>query len=98
MKQFYLNLLSLRQKKNLLFSLLFVGLSFAPRAQQYTTRLTGPNEVPVNNSPGTGIASVTITGNLMRVQVSFSGLTGNTTASHIHAATAAPEAGTAGVA
>ncbi len=34
----------------------------------------------------------------MRVQASFSGLLGNTTASHIHAATTVPGAGTAGVA
>jgi len=34
----------------------------------------------------------------MRVVVSFSGLTGTTTASHIHAATTVPGTGTAGVA
>jgi hypothetical protein len=34
----------------------------------------------------------------MRVDVTFSGLTGNTTASHIHAATAVAGTGTAGVA
>ena len=33
----------------------------------------------------------------MRVQVSFSGLSGNTTVSHIHGPTAAPGVGTAGV-
>ena len=36
--------------------------------------------------------------NTMRVQASFSGLSGTTTAAHIHAATAAPGTGTAGVA
>jgi hypothetical protein len=35
---------------------------------------------------------------MMHLYVTFSGLTGNTTASHIHAATALPGTGTAGVA
>ncbi|MGC4045510.1 MAG: CHRD domain-containing protein [Armatimonas sp.] len=66
----------------------------------YQAVLDGPSESPANASPGTGFATVTIntTLNTMRVQASFSGLTGNTTASHIHAATATPFAGTAGVA
>jgi len=66
----------------------------------YTSFLTGPNESPTNNSPATGSALVTIDTLLhtMQVQVSFSGLTGNTTASHIHSPTAAPGTGTAGVA
>ncbi len=66
----------------------------------YTAALSGPNEAPANASPGTGIATVTLdtTGNSMRVQVTFSGLTGTTTASHIHASTALPGTGTAGVA
>lgn len=36
--------------------------------------------------------------NIMRVTASFSGLLGNATAAHIHAATATPRSGTAGVA
>lgn len=49
-----------------------------------TATLSGANEVPPTPSPGTGSAVVTVTGNLMTVSVTFSGLTGNTTASHIH--------------
>lgn len=66
----------------------------------YTANLSGPNESPPNVSPGTGNAIVTIDDvlNTMRVQVSFFGLTTGTTASHIHAATAAPFTGTAMVA
>lgn len=66
----------------------------------YTANLSGPNESPPNVSPGTGNAVVTIDDvlNTMHVQVSFSGLTSGTTASHIHAATAAPFTGTAIVA
>ena len=66
----------------------------------YTAILDGPSESPANASPGVGSATVTIDDilNTMKVDVTFSGLTGPTTASHIHAATAAPGAGTAGVA
>ena len=63
----------------------------------YTASLNADGE---SNSPGTGFAEVTLdtSANTMRVQVSFSGLTSPTTASHIHAATAIPGTGTAGVA
>lgn len=66
----------------------------------YTANLDGPSEVPVNASPGTGFTTVTHDDVLhtMRVQCSFSGLLGNTTASHIHGATAIAFTGTAGVA
>jgi len=52
----------------------------------YSTTLSGPNESPVNASPGTGTALVTIDDVLhsMRVQATFSGLTSANTASHIH--------------
>ena len=65
----------------------------------FTTTLSGPNEAPPNTSPGTGFSTVTIDLDLatMRVQASFSGLTGNVTACHIHGLTALPFAGTAGV-
>jgi hypothetical protein len=67
---------------------------------EYIATLTGPNEEPPNASPGTGFAEITFdtTANTLRVQASFSGLLGTTTASHIHAPTATPNAGTAGVA
>lgn len=50
----------------------------------FTTTLSGANEVPPNASPGAGSAVVTVDGNTMTVSVNFSGLLGNTTASHIH--------------
>ena len=50
----------------------------------FTTILTGASEVPPTASAGVGNAVVTINGNFMTVTVSFSGLSGNTTASHIH--------------
>ena len=66
----------------------------------YTASLSGPNESPANASPGTGFGTITIDDilNTMRVQFSFSGLTGTTSAAHIHAATAVAGTGTAGVA
>src|SRR5437762_4204466 len=98
MKQFYPDFSSLRSiKKFLLFAFFFSAVS-ASQGQTYYATLSGSAESPPNNSAGTGKAIVTITGNLMRVQVRFSGLTGNTTASHIHAATAVAGTGTAGVA
>src|SRR5262245_27755525 len=66
----------------------------------YFALLSGPAESPPNLSPGTGLARVAVdtVAHLMRVQVTFSGLVGNTSASHIHSATAVPGTGTAGVA
>ncbi|MBA3713174.1 MAG: CHRD domain-containing protein [Pyrinomonadaceae bacterium] len=70
----------------------------------FTTTLSGANEVPAVNSPGTGNAVVTVDGNTMTVSATFSGLltttaTGlpsATTAAHIHCCT--PPGANAGVA
>jgi CHRD domain/Secretion system C-terminal sorting domain len=97
MTQFY-SFSALRCTKHFLLFASFLFAFNASQAQTYYVNLSGPNEVPPNSSVGTGKALITISGNLMRVQVNFSGLTGNTTASHIHAPTATPGAGTAGVA
>ena len=66
----------------------------------YETNLLGSLEVPSNASPGTGFAEVIVdtTAQTMEVQVSFNGLLGTTTASHIHCCTTAPGSGNAGVA
>jgi len=66
----------------------------------YTARLSGPAESPPNASPGTGSTEVTLdlAAHTLHVQVQFAGLLGTTTASHIHACTATPGTGTAGVA
>jgi hypothetical protein len=98
MKQFYSPLLSQRSGKTLLLSMFLLAASYASQAQVYTARLSGPAEAVPNNSPGVGTAIVTVTGTMMRVQVTFSGLLGNTTASHIHALTPTPLTGAAGVA
>jgi CHRD domain-containing protein len=66
----------------------------------YSTTLSGPNESPANASPGTGNASAIYddVAHTLTVHVDFTGLTGTTTASHIHAPTAVPFVSTAGVA
>ncbi len=66
----------------------------------YTATLSGAAESPPNASPGTGFTTVTVDLDLltMRVEASFSGLIGNTTASHIHCCTAAAGVGNIGVA
>src|SRR5215203_4890739 len=98
MKQFYPTLFAARLAKSLLLSAFFMFAFYMAGAQVYYASLSGPNEAPPNNSLGTGKAIVTLTGNLMRVQANFSGLTGTVTASHIHAPTAVAGTGTAGVA
>jgi hypothetical protein len=67
---------------------------------QYNVTLDGPSESPPNISPGTGTGFVQIdpVAHTMRVNVTFGGLIGNTTASHIHSPTAVAFTGTAGVA
>jgi hypothetical protein len=66
----------------------------------YNATMSGPNESPSNASPGTGFATIVYnpTAHLLSVTMMFIGLVAGTTASHIHAATPSPFAGTAGVA
>lgn len=97
MKQFYSNLVIVLKKTLLSFIVLF-GVSYISSAQVYYGNLSGSNEFPANSSPGTGKTTVTIAGNTMRVQASFSGLVtqtaaslpSGTTASHIHASATQP--------
>lgn len=71
---------------------LVLGWASAANATNFFAHLSGGIEVPPNASLGTGTAHVSFdpVTNLMRVQVDFSGLTGFTTASHIHCCTADP--------
>jgi hypothetical protein len=63
----------------------------------YTAVLLGSNEVPPTGSPATGSATVTLNGDLLTVDESFSGLTGGVaTVAHIHCC--APAGVNAGVA
>jgi hypothetical protein len=56
----------------------------------YSLDLNGPSEFPANASPGTGTGTVIYdtVAHTLDIQVTFSGLTGTTTASHFHAPTA----------
>ena len=90
------------KRQSIIVTVLLALLAFAPASHatlaRYEAILTGPNENPPNASPGTGIAIVDYdsVARTMRVQASFSGLLGTTTAVHIHCCTAAP--GNVGVA
>jgi hypothetical protein len=74
--------------------LLALCVSSASQAAIFTTRLSGPNEAPPNTSPGTGSGTVNfdLTAHLLNIDMSFSGLTSGTTASHIHCCVAPPGA------
>jgi CHRD domain-containing protein/PEP-CTERM motif-containing protein len=79
-------------KKTLSFLALVLAIAAMPEFAKaeplvFTTTLLGVNEVPPNPSPGTGSAVVTVDGDALTVNVTFSGLLGNTTASHIHCCT-----------
>src|SRR5712664_3521559 len=64
----------------------------------FVANLTGANEVPPVPSPGTGFAAVVLdpTAQTLQVNATFSGLTSNTNAAHIHCC--APLGTNAGVA
>jgi hypothetical protein len=85
----------------ILAGLAFAAMYWATPANSalliYDATLTADGE---SNSTGTGVAIVTIDSVLdtMRVQVTFSGLTSGTTASHIHCCTAMPGVPPVGVA
>ena len=66
----------------------------------FSATLTGAAEFPSVTTPGTGLALFTYdsTAHTLDYNVSFSGLTGNTTASHIHAGVNAAGVGNNGVA
>ncbi len=75
--------------------------SAAPAALiTYVANLDGPSESPPNASPGTGTATIIYDtdAHTLDMDVTFSGLVGTTTNAHIHATTADPFTGTAGVA
>lgn len=83
---------------------LVMGLGVSGVAQAvpitYEAILSGIAEDPPNASAGTGFAKVVLDtiAHTLQVYVSFTGLTGTTTAAHIHCCTAVPLTGNAGVA
>ena len=81
---------------------LMVGLVAAALAApvHYQVTLDGPSESPPVASAGTGVAAVDVdlATHTLFINLNFSGLTGTTTACHIHAPTAVALTGTASVA
>ena len=87
-------------KQGLVLLALGIVLGICPQTSQAGFIVYVANLAPeATGATGTGFAQVTLdtVARLMRVQVSFSGLSGNTTVSHIHGPTAVPGVGTAGV-
>jgi CHRD domain/PEP-CTERM motif len=83
--------------------LLLTGFASTPASAVslvYFTTLSGANESPPVSSLGTGTATVTIDTDLstMRIQTTFSGLTGTTTIAHIHCCLPGPTPPNVGVA
>lgn len=67
------------------------------QAQQWMAQLSGAAEESPNNSPATGVFHFSLVGNVFNIQGSFSGLTTNTAAAHIHCCTAVANTGLAAV-
>jgi hypothetical protein len=85
-------------KRTLLITAMAIAtsLALAPNAYAdtitFTATLSGALEVPPVASPGTGFTTIVLntTANTLFVDVTFSGLTSGTTASHIHCCVASP--------
>jgi CHRD domain/PEP-CTERM motif len=74
-------------KRLLLTGPLVFALALATPAHAdtiYTATLLGSNEVPPTGSSGTGFATFILSGNLLSISESFSGLTAPASAAHIH--------------
>lgn len=78
----------------------FIALPAQAVVFEFSAVLSGAAEAPPNPSAGTGTIDLEwdTVAKTMSMDVMFSGLTGTVTAAHIHAATAVPMTGTAGVA
>jgi hypothetical protein len=89
-----------RRLLGFLFAVLLLAGTCLANTTTYTVALSGPAEAVPTPSPGVGAATLVYDDvlNDLMLTMSFSGLLGPTTASHIHAATAIPFTGTAGVA
>lgn len=84
----------------LIYSLALASVGLVAQADTltYVATLNGPNEPTDSLGTGSATAVYDTTAHTLKLDVVFAGLTGNTTAAHIHAATTEPLKGTAGVA
>lgn len=76
----------MKHTQKLLIALIFAGAIGRGAIITYTAGLSGANEAPPVTTAGTGLTTVSYDSLLhtLSVDVTFSGLTGLTTASHIH--------------
>lgn len=72
------------RKLSALFGLLALCSAPIASAQTFTATLAGTAENPPNASPGIGTVTVTFADPLLTINATFSALTGNTSAAHIH--------------
>jgi hypothetical protein len=86
-------------RKALLVAVTAVWAAAAP-ASAVTIVYTATLGPEVTGATGTGATTITLdtVANTLRVEATFSGLSGTTTVAHIHCCTTTPGAGTAGVA
>jgi hypothetical protein len=79
-----------------LTALLWPALAAYATPLTFLAILTGDHEIPPNTSPGTGQAVVVLdpAAHTLQINVTFSGLTANTTAAHIHCCLPSPMAPT----
>lgn len=80
----------MNHRYKLLAAAMLLAGSAGAQAQIYKGTLSGAQEVPAvtTNGTGTGVVSLNTATHQMRVRTTFSGLTGTTTASHVHCCTA----------
>lgn len=67
------------------------------QAQQWYAQLSGAAEAVPTPSPGFGLFTFTLNGDILRIEGSFGGLLANTMAAHIHCCTTSGGTGTAPV-
>jgi len=90
----------IKDMKKILLCAVLLGSLISSQATiyQYLVYLDGPTEPSPSPGLGTGQVFYDDAAHSLTLEVSFSGLLGTVTATHIHAATADPFTGTAGVA
>lgn len=74
------------RKLALIAAICLAAVAAQAQTMVFTTFMSGPQENPPNNSPGTGNATLTIdlTAQTFQLVVSFQGLLGTVTQAHIH--------------
>ncbi len=81
----------MRMKRVVFTAALLCGLAAPSFASSltYTATLSGAAQVPANASKGTGFVTYTLTGDLLTVDLTFTGLSAAAAAAHIHCCAAA---------